>query len=458
MKKIGIALCAGIITVGLLVTSPAQATKSVAEEILDILKANDQISEQQYKVLMIKVRAEDEKVGATADLSQKISSLEEKVGKKNFLAAYWKDGLRLDAAAGQFRLKIGGRIQNDWAIYGTDKKIHHDFGSIGDGTEFRRAQLFIEGELYSNIEYKAQYEFAGQDADFKDVYIELKKIPMLGALRIGHFKEPFSLQEQTSSKYLTFMERGLPNAFSPSRNTGFMLHNAVLDKRATWAIGAFRDVDDSGSNFGKDSNYNVTTRFTALPWYQEKGKQLLHLGFSYSHKFRDGRDTRFHARPEAHLGPRFVNTKSFAVDGVDLLNPEVALVYGPASMQFEWTTALADSESGSDPNFHGWYISGSYFLTGENLVYKASSGAFGRVTPNNNFDAQGGWGAWELAARYSMLDLDHTNIRGGELDNFTLGLNWYINPNVRLMFNYVRADLDDSGEADIFESRVQVDF
>ena len=458
MRKIGAVLCAGIITVGLLVASPAQATKSVAEEILDILKVNGQISEQQYRDLMIKVRAEDEKAGATADLSQKVSSLEKKVSKKNFLATYWKDGLRLDAADGRFKLKIGGRIQNDWTIYATDKKIRRDFGSIGDGTEFRRARLFIEGELYGNIKYKAEYDFAGRDADVKDVYIEFKKIPMLGNLRIGHFKEPFSLQEQTSSKYLTFMERSLPNAFSPSRNTGFMLHNAVLDKRATWAVGAFRDVDDSGSSFGTDGNYNVTTRFTALPWYQEKGKQLVHLGLSYSHKFRAGRDIRFRSRPEAQLGPRFVDTRSFGVDGVDLLNPEVALVYGPASVQFEWTTALADSESGSHPDFHGWYISGSYFLTGENRIYNTSSGAFDRVTPKNNFDAQGGWGAWELAARYSVLDLDDTNIRGGELDTFTLGLNWYLNPNVRMMFNYVRADLADSGEADIFESRVQVDF
>ncbi len=471
MRRLGLTFCVGLVAAGLLLARPAQA-KNVAAEILDILKANGQISEEQYRDLMIKAQAEDEKVEAASSLTQKVEGLEKNVGKKNFLAAYWKSGLRLDSADGQFKLKIGGRIMNDWAVYSTDKKVRRQFGRIGDGTEFRRARFFMEGSVYGNIKYKFQYDFASSDP-FKDAYIQLRKLPMAGNFTVGHFKEPFSLEELTSSKYITFMERSLPNVFSSGRNLGVRLNRAFMDKRATAAFGFFREGNpaDTDTTFGNSGTYNATTRLTMLPWYVEKGRQLVHLGLSYRHAFHDkGERVRFRQRPEAHLGPRFVETPRFHIEDVDYFNPEVALVYGPASLQFEWMSALVDRPSGDDIQYDGFYVFGSFFLTGENRPYKTSSGAFDRVKPRNNFDWKGGYGALELAARYSMLDLNDEDMNGGELSNFTFGVNWYLNPNVRFMLNYVRAMLDEDdcyykgdmgdhcGDADIVQARFQVDF
>ena len=471
MRRLGLAFCVGLVAAGLLLARPAQA-RNVAAEILDILKANGQISEEQYRDLMIKAQAEEEQGSAAAALPQRVADVEEKVGKKNFLAAYWKSGLRLDSADGQFKLKIGGRIMNDWAVYSTDKRVRRQFGRIGDGTEFRRARLFMEGSVYGNIKYKFQYDFASSDP-FKDAYIQLKKLPMAGNFTAGHFKEPFSLEELTSSKYITFMERALPNVFSSGRNLGVRLNRAFMDKRATAAFGFFREGNpaDTSTTFGNSGTYNATTRFTILPWYVEKGRQLLHLGLSYRHAFHDaGEKVRFRQRPEAHLGPRFVETPKFHIEDVDYFNPEVALVYGPASLQFEWMSALVDRPSGDDIQYDGFYVFGSFFLTGERRPYKTSSGAFDRVKPKKNFDWKGGYGALELAARYSMLDLNDEDMNGGELSNFTFGVNWYLNPNVRIMLNYVRAMLDEDdcyykgdmgnhcGDADIVQARFQVDF
>ena len=471
MRRLGLALCVGLVAAGLFMTRPAQA-KNVAAEILDILKANGQISEQQYRDLMIKAQAEDEKAAAASGLSQKVESLEKNVGKKNFLAAHWKSGLRLDSADGKFKLKIGGRVQNDWSVYSTRKKLRRRFGRIGDGTELRRARLFMEGSVYGNIKYKMQYDFASSDP-FKDAYIQVKKLPLVGNFTVGHFKEPFSLEELTSGKYLTFMERALPNVFASSRNLGVRFNTSFFDKRTTAAFGFFRDGNpaDTDTTFGNSGIYNATTRLTLLPWYQEKGKQLVHLGLSYRHAFHDKTNKiRFRQRPEAHLGPRFVETPKFHVDDIDYFNPEVAVVYGPASLQFEWLSALVDRPAGDDIQYDGYYIFGSFFLTGERRPYKTSSGAFDRVKPKNNFDGRGGLGALELAARYSMLDLNDEDLNGGELANFSLGLNWYLNPNVRFMLNYVRAMLDEDdcyykgnmtdscGDADIVQARFQVDF
>ena len=87
---------------------------------------------------------------------------------------------------------------------------------------------------------------AGGDADFKDVYMQLKNVPYIGNIKVGHFKEPFSMEELTSSKYITFLERALPNAFAPSRNTGIQLHDTLLDGRMTYAVGIFKDVNSYG--------------------------------------------------------------------------------------------------------------------------------------------------------------------------------------------------------------------
>lgn len=471
MRRLGLVFCVGLVAVGLLLARPAQA-KNVAAEILDILKANGQISEEQYRDLMMKAQAEEERGGAVAALPQRVTDVEKKVGKKNFLAAYWKNGLRLDSADGQFKLKIGGRVQNDWAVYSTDKKVRRQFGRIGDGTEFRRARFFMEGSVYGNIKYKFQYDFAGSDP-FKDAYIQLRQLPLAGNFTVGHFKEPFSLEQLNSSKYLTFMERSLPNVFSSGRSLGVGLNRAFLDKRATAAFGFFREGNpaDTSTTFGNSGIYNATTRFTILPWYQEEGRQLLHLGLSYRHAFHDkGNKIRWRQRPEAHLGPRFVETPKFHIEDADYFNPEVALVYGPASLQFEWMSALVDRPSGDDIQYGGFYVFGSFFLTGEHRAYKTSSGAFDRVRPKNNFDWQGGLGALELAARYSMLDLNDEDMNGGELSNFTVGVNWYLNPNMRFMLNYARAMLDDDdcyykgdlgdhcGAADIVQARFMVDF
>jgi phosphate-selective porin OprO/OprP len=102
----------------------------------------------------------------------------------------------------------------------------------------------------------------------------------------------------------------------------------------------------------------------------------------------------------------------------------------------------------------------SYFLTGEHRSYSKNKGAFDRVKPKQNFglDKEKGWGAWEIAGRYSYLDLSDGGISGGELDDFTLGVNWYLYPNVRIMGNYIFADLDDVGETSIFQMRFQVDW
>ena len=156
---------------------------------------------------------------------------------------------------------------------------------------------------------------------------------------------------------------------------------------------------------------------------------------------------------------RFVDTGAITTDGVDLLNPEVALVAGAFSLQGEYMRALVDGSPGSNLGFQGGYVQVSFFLTGENRADKTPGAAFSGVRPGRNFLGRGGGcGVWEIGLRYSALDLNEEEVRGGELRDVTVGLNWYLNPNTRVAMNYVRADLASVVDSDVFQTRLQVEF
>lgn len=380
------------------------------------------------------------------------------LGADGDIKVYWKGGLRLESKDKQVKLKLGGRIQHDFGFFSEDLGIQTTIGPLSNGTEPRRARIYLSGTLHKHVDFKAQYDFAGGDAVFKDVYVGLSGVPGLGKIRVGHLKEPFSLEQYTSSNNITFMERALPNIFSPSRNMGIKVSNHY-DNKVTWGLGLFRNTDDFAESRG-DGDVNATARLTGIPWYQEKGKQAVHLGLSVSHRSPSNPSFRYRQRPEAHLLPRFVDTGSITSSSANLVSPEFAWVYGPASIQTEYVHVELNSVSEvGHPSFHGYYLQGSYFLTGEYRNYRASEGAFKGIKPLKkvNIDDRA-LGAWEIAVRLSSIDLNDTTISGGKLDDVTLGLNWYLNSNARVMWNYIRAEISTVGKANLFQMRLQLNF
>jgi phosphate-selective porin OprO/OprP len=357
------------------------------------------------------------------------------------------------------KLQFGGRIQADASFYKDDPGL-----DMGDGAEFRRARLFAKGE-FGDFKYKAQYDFAGNATTIKDLYIKYTGLPV--NIQVGNFKEPFSLEELTSSKYITFMERALPNAFAPSRQIGI----AFSGHGDSWSAAAGVFTNGPGGT-SVDSKFDATGRLSLAPVHE--ADRVIHLGAGITYGLpNSARSLRLRERPESHItNQRLVNTGNIAnIDSILKYGLEAAAVWGAASVQGEYIRTDVSFQNGiaNEPTFDGFYVLGSWFLTGESRPYKVKNGTFGRVHPNQNFQAGGdGWGAWEIAARFSQLDLEDTGITGGKEQNITIGLNWYPHPHIRFMLNYIHASVDRSPvnalvatnnfSPDIVQMRAQVDF
>ncbi len=341
-----------------------------------------------------------------------------------------------------------------------------EIGESDDDTDVRRAFAHVAGVLFRQFEFKLQVNFANQ-FDVRDLYVGVVKVPFLSAVRVGYTMEPFGLERLGSSNDSTFMERALTTVFTPNRNTGVLLHRRFTENRRLYAaVGLFEDTvarPDFGEIFQDvgDGNLALTGRVTGLPVRSEDGRQLVHVGVAASYREPLDETLRFKARPESDLAQNYVDTGEFDAEDELRLGFEFGNVLGSFSLQSEFMVdVVSDDDHGLDFDdrlFPAFYVQASYVLTGEHRSYREQIGAFGRVHPRNPFPLEG-WGAWEVAARYSFLDLDSKDVDGGVLHDWTVGLNWYTNHYSRVMVNYVLAHPEGLDFAHIVQMRLQIAF
>lgn len=335
--------------------------------------------------------------------------------------------------ASAFEVTPEGRLHLDYAAHNADVK------PLKDDLVVRRAVFGLDGKFNDDWSFEIAYEFANdgeiqpQDGKFRDVAVEYDGW-QAADLSVGQFKLPFGLEELSSSNNISFVERALPlDAFPPSRRMGVGF-NRNRDGYTFAAMGFGSSID------GGDRGRGAAARFTVAPI--DSDSTVLHLGIAAVTEHPRG-EVKFNARPESRVADvKFVNTGDIEdVDRIDRIGMEAAWKSGPVSAQAEWMRAIVDRDAGhSDANLEGWYVAGSWILTGETRRYK--NGAFKDIAPSRSS------GAWELTARYSHLDLDDGQVRGGTQDNCTLGLNYYANRHLRIMANYIKVRSERRGKSD----------
>ena len=381
-------------------------------------------------------------------------------------------------------VQVAGAFQADTGFFSQDANSVHSYGQLANGADFRRARLGAKGAINENVNYTFQVDFGffGRPS-FTDIWVEQTNIPYLKNVRVGQWKQPFSLEVVSSYRYTTFMERSsLFQAFTAFRHLGIGFYDVADDLSMTWAGSVFASGQDqfggslsefqssvgppavfTGVNMG---GVGTAERVTWLPYWDEctNGNDYLHLGLGHFFNAPPGQTIAFRSIPEFYIGqhangvlgtsgqpapggfngtPFFVNTGNQSVNYYNVLGTELLWVRGPLSLQSEGMVNFVNQAS-TTAVLPGMYAQVGYFLTGEHRPYDRKLGQIDRIMPlaNFSFNKDGcntGVGAWEVASRISYIDLNDKAIQGGAMTDYTAGVNWYLNPYVKLVVNYIHS-------------------
>ena len=324
---------------------------------------------------------------------------------------------------GNFEFNVRGRIISDLGIISDS-----DDSTNIRATEFRSARLAVEGKAWKNVAYRLVADFAGNDVSIEDAYLEYKS--GFGKIRVGHFKSNNSLEEITSLKHITFLERAaFTDAFDFDRHFGI----GYITGGDNWSLelGAFKgnadtEEEDEGEVFAARATYG--NKF-------DNGTWILGASTRYRNSGDDGA-IRYRQRAHLHQSARFLATDRIATEDL-FYGVESAIQIGSfhAASELGITDAYEAGAGGRDARFYGGYIEAGFYLTGETQALDLKKGIWGRPKIISPMD-EGGFGAWQIAAKFDRIDLTADGVYGGEQNTYLIGLNWYLNRYTRVSADY----------------------
>ena len=340
----------------------------------------------------------------------------------------------LKVTKGDSKFQMGGRAQFDFVNYSEDAGVDES----DDGTDVRRARIYVKGNVGSDWKYKVQYDFAG-DGEMKDMYIKYTGSEA-GNIWIGQSSPAMFLDSYTSSKWTTFIERGVVNSFAADRELGLGFQRAGDNYSFyTSVTGDNMKRDEEG-----DDSASYAARLTISPLH-ESGS-VVHLGFTAAYEDLNEASKGFGARPGSNVdgGIKLVKSSVASADGRSSYGVELAMVAGSFSAQAEHVIVEVDAHQLADEEYSASYGQVSFFITGESRSYYVDGGIFDAPNSMKN--------SWEVAARYEEMDLsDSTASLSGELETSTLGVNFYPNKNIRFALNIInsKATYNDNSEEEV---------
>lgn len=440
----------------------AEAEKTKVEADQAIAGAEKAKAEAERAIVAAeKAKAEAERAIAAAEKAKADTDAMKTVAAKSGAQAGVEKGrpfLRSDD--GNYEFFLNGVLHTDFhATEGGAKTL----GGVDLGDQFlvRRARFGIDGTMFQFVKFMILGELApaGQSAagTLKDGFVELDFMPEL-RLRVGQFKTPFSLDQLTSSRFIDFVERSVVDELVPGRDLGMMLHGSLLQGKLMYALGGFNGRGENFSDRSDDKDW--AARLVVAPFKTSSDPWLKGMQIGGNVTWGDQGGTfaagSAQGRTSARTATRFTFFTPHTVNGMRTrVGGDVAWTVGPAAFKAEGV--IQESErKGLGPGGRdldeitasGWYVTGSYLLTGEDSVLN------GPIVPKKNFSSpfgpSAGPGAVQLLFRWSSLAFDSSEaidffaggipapgiVRENNVQAATAGLNWYLNPRVRLMFNW----------------------
>lgn len=378
------------------------------------------------------------------------------------------DGFSLQSADGDFKLRIGGVIQADDRIF-----LNKESAGAVDQFLVRRARLYLEGVVQKYVEFRILPDFGSGQPLLQEAFIDLDYTPVF-RVQAGKFKEPLGLERLQSEANTLFIERGLPSDLAPNRDVGVQLHGDLGGKSVSYALALVDGVPDGGIADGDaDNNKDAVARVFVRPFLLSESPLWAELGVGIAGSLGRQNGTAAASGLPAYATESqqafFTYLAGVQANGLRRrLSPQACWYPKNFSLLGEYVeTVQTVARTAGDPTSENltsrsWQVAGSWVVTGEKT-------SFNGLKPRQPFDPKKGtWGAWELAARYSALEVDSDafpryadpHVSSRRADAWTGGVNWYLNTSVRFDVNLMRTKLA-GGSRDLEQAlltRLQISF
>lgn len=391
---------------------------------------------------------------------QQVESIVDEKLKKQKVLAGWKDGFFLESPSGDFKLKVRGLVQTDVRYF------PNSGGDTGvDSIYMRRVRPIFEGTAYKYFDFKIMPDFGDGKTVLQDAYADITYFPY-AKFRAGKFKVPFSLERLQSASDLLFVERSIANNLPPNRDEGLQLFGDLFDGVLSYQAGFFNGVIDGGStDLDTTGSKQGAVRLWSQPFRLTNYRALQNLGVGVASTYGDQKDEGETLSALAYKTPgrttffKYTSSSTVSVQqrGQQFrFQPQAYWYWGPFGILGEYTienegVQQKNSSTGSNVQTslqnNAWFVQSSWVLTGEDASYKG-------VSPINPFDPLNGrWGAFEIAARGSVLQVDEKAFTLGlaapgtstiGASEWGVGLNWYLNRNYRIMLDFEHTGFDQN--------------
>jgi len=468
----------GSVAVGALLMTTVPAKAQSLNSQMQSLKAQIQQLNQQLQNLQNQVQQTEQKQAQTDATVNQIKTEPAQAETSAGQPLFKMSGLSptFSSADGANTLSLTGRLHFDMGDYLNYSKKSNSTtpNDLQSGVKARRARLGVQGKVANDFGYAFIMDFGGSTTDngstIENAFVTYNGLPV--HFIVGYQDTPYTLDEATSSNDIMFLERSSSQVVATEFGSGDNRSaiGAWWNNDRVWA-GVFGTGNASGnSDNGGASGKGVATQIamTGRLTYQlvRTPDATLHVGADVDALLKPPvaaansfRGLSLSDAPELDIDKQTIlNTGTMGsaanpVTGGHVFGPELAGNIGPLYGQAEYFHYTVDRQGLSDLNFNGGYVEASYALTGEQRHYKPGAGAYTSLAPAHPFaPGSGYWGAWEMAARYSVIDLNDmlgtsTGVAGGKQQTYTVGLNWYPSSNLRFMLDYIHANVDKQSSA-----------